>query len=194
MTLPSPWPDVAGMASRIGGRPPLLKGLLLVAFGFSIALNSITFAIEDFVLPHVSAGGFESVRFFDLLIGPLSFLVSPVLLLIVFYRLGGRLDLKSHYWSVAFSLFLGGFTAGVCSLLVVFLGILLVSGVPFSDFPSAYFGSSNLGLVAEGVVTMMLGLVSEGLGVMFSGFFAVAMANFRLTSQPAQASVEPVDQ
>jgi len=194
MTLASTSLVVARLASQKGKRPPLLKGLFLVAFGFSIALNSIAFAIEDFVLPHVTAGGFESIRFFEQLIGPLSFLISPVLLLIVFYRLGRKLDLESHYLSVAFSLFLGGFTAGICSLLVVLLGILLISGVPFSEFPSAYFGSSNLGLVAEGVVTMVLGLVSEGLAVMFSGFFAVAMANFRLTSQPAQASVEPVDQ
>ena len=100
-------------------------------------------------------------------LGP--FLVNPVLLFYVSYRLGKRVSLANRYRTVAVILFVGGTVGG---------------GVTHTLLPLAFGGTwgavfSNLLSVVAIVASFTYMFAEIGLGTLFPGFVAIALANLR---------------
>ena len=102
-----------------------------------------------------------------------AFLVNPVLLFYVFYRLGKKVRLKERYVSVGAGVFVGGVLGGLAyyPLLLLVRGSSL--GVVFPDLLSAIGWT----------IAFLLGFVGYGLGALFPGFVAITIANFRRKEQ-----------
>jgi len=105
------------------------------------------------------------------------FLVSPVVLFLVFYRLGKGVSLTERYRRVAGLAFAGGALGSGATFLLFPLALGGTWGYAFPDLLSA------LGTVAG----VTYAFVSFGLGTLFPGFVAIAVANFRMRGKKAAA-------
>jgi hypothetical protein len=97
----------------------------------------------------------------------ISFLFNPILFLIIMYRTGKSIDIAALYPSVCFSLFVGGLAGGA---------------IPYFVIP-ALFGAQfqsellTLSSVSTAVVSSFVIMAEFGLSTLFSGFFAISLAN-----------------
>ena len=123
----------------------------------------------------------------SLAINALSFLINPVLLFLVFYRLGKRVQLGDRYVSVGASIFVGGMVGYVVPYFLV--------PVAFGSSWSSFFPDLVSVLVIAS--SFALGFVSAGLGILFPSFVAIAVANYRTKrllnpdSQEVQSTSNP---
>jgi len=156
--------------SEVGAGPQartlFLVALLLSAFQTTLPLTQ-WFSL---VFPPASIGGSLLLQILALSLP--SFLINPVLLFYVFYRLGKKVPLAERYISVGISLFVGGMLGYV---------------VPYFLDPVA-FGSSwgfafpDLLSLTATILDLTLLFVRAGLDTLFPGFVAIAIANIRSKS------------
>lgn len=127
--------------------------------------------LEPFLFASAPPSEFSDIV--TLALGLPAFLVNPVLLFYVFYRLGKKVRLKERYGSVGAGVFVGG----LIGRLAYFPLQLLVRGSLFGAV------SPDLLSVIGGTVALLLGFVGYGLGTLFPGFVAITIANFRRKEQ-----------
>ena len=109
------------------------------------------------------------------------FLVNPVLLFYVFYRLGKKVPLAERYISVGVSLFVGGMLGYVAPYFLINVALGNSWSFAFLD---------SLPLIAT-ILYLMLLFVRAGLETLFPGFVAIAVANIRSKSNwPPRAGPE----
>jgi len=155
-----------GLGPQTKTRTLLLVALLLSAFQETLVQTLYRQAI-------FLSSGISGFFIGGVVINILSFLINPVLLFYVFYRLGKRVRLEDRYVPVGASIFLGGMVGFV---------------VPYFLVPVAY-GSSwssffpDFGFYLATASSLALVFISAGLGVLFPSFVAIAIANYR-TKRP----------
>jgi hypothetical protein len=188
----------SGMLERFGVRGfRIIRRVLILAFLIEAAYDGFSTLYNFYVFPFFfSLGGFGGILWSGVLSTPLFFLISPVLLLYVFYREGKKHNFREEYISLAGSLFLGGLLAGVFEYLVLTLVVLILSGYHNFSFPLTILPYADILLVLGVALELLFAVVAKGLTVMFAGFFAFALADLRRTepptSQPAVLTdVEP---
>ena len=114
------------------------------------------------------------------LLGELApFLVSPVLLFFVFYRLGRGVSLANRYKRVAGFLFAGGVVGSGTTFFLLPLAFGATWGYAFPDLLSAL-------TTVAGSTLMFVGF---GLGALFPGFVAIAVANFRGRERSSNSTI-----
>ena len=109
-----------------------------------------------------------------LVINILSFLINPVLLFYVFYNIGKRVQLEDRYVFVGASIFVGGVVGYTVPYFLVPVAYGGSWSAFFPDFGFFLATASSLGLV----------FIGAGLGVLFPGFVAIVVANYRTKKQP----------
>ena len=180
------------MLERFGvGSFRVIRRILLLAFLIEAAYDGFGALYDYFILPRFFAlGGFEGFVWTGLLSTPLFFLISPALLLYVFYREGKRHNLREEYVPLAGSLFLGGLLEGVFEYLVLTTAVLILSGYHNFSFPLTILPYADIPIVLGVSVELLFLLVEKGLVVMFAGFFAFTLADLRRSepSPPQSAS------
>lgn len=100
----------------------------------------------------------------------LSFLISPVILFLVFYRLGKRVDLEVSYPVVTIGLFMAGLVGS--SVVYFLLAPVLLGGRVGVSLPDTMLSIAV-------ILNLILTLIGFGLSVLFPAFVAIALANFR---------------
>ncbi len=155
--------------ARESGQKPRFVGLLLAALLISL-LETATSVLSRFLFLSTAPIPPSSYLFLVLAIsGYASFLVNPVFLFVVFYRLGRKIDLAENYASVAIYMFVGGLLGGSVSF---FLLPALLGSSPGGAFP-------DILSVVTTVANFSLLLVRSGLAILFPAFVAIAFANLR---------------
>ena len=104
----------------------------------------------------------------------MSFLINPVLLFYVFYHIGKRVQLEDRYVFVGASIFVGGVVGYTVPYFLVPVAYGGSWSAVFPDFGFFLATASSLGLV----------FIGAGLGVLFPGFVAIVVANYRTKKQP----------
>ncbi|MDV3278332.1 MAG: hypothetical protein LYZ69_07685 [Nitrososphaerales archaeon] len=166
------------------GQRPRFVGLLLVALLMSALWEGIPTVLSKFLVPLASTSfGFERYQLlFVSIFSYTSFLVNPVFLFVVFYRLGRKIDLTENYASVAIYIFIGGLLGGSVSF---FLMPVLLGGSWGAAFP-------DILSVVTTVTSFSVLLVRSGLDILFPAFVAIAFANLRsgrLSAAPRRQNV-----
>ncbi len=163
---------------------PKFLGLLLAAVLIA-ALKETVVEISAYIwttapsipptIPNLPAGHYQFLFYsWSDLLPFLPFIVSPVLLFLVFYRLGRRADVGGSYILVATNLFIGG---------------VVGTSIPYFLSPPLIFGrhwavvSPDTSSFATTIVGLLLTLIGFGLSVLFPAFFAITIANFRSKSR-----------
>ena len=125
-----------------------------------------------------------------LILGLAPFLVSPVLLFFVLYRMGSAVPLARRWKRVAGLLLAGGAVGSGAVFFLLPLALGAKVGYAFPDLLS----------VLTTVLGYTLMFVEFGLGTLFPGFVAMVLANFRGTKktptteeviQPAETTEAP---
>lgn len=157
----------------------IIGRIFLIAVLFESVIESFQTLYSLFVVPRFAFAGIESFLLIQFWTTPLFFLISPVLLFAVFYRQAKRFSLGDEYRSIAVSLFAGGFFSGVLYFGVVAVAVLINTGYNFPGFPAFELSSANVILVFAGLIEALFALIGRGLDIMFTGFFAFAVADLR---------------
>lgn len=183
------------MLERLGVRGfRIIRRVLILAFLIEAAYDGFSALYTFYVFPFfLSLGGFGGILWSGVLSTPLFFLISPVLLLYVFYREGKKHNLRDEYVPLAGSLFLGGLLAGVFEYLVLTLVVLILSGYHNFSFPLTVLLYADIPIVLGVTLELLFSLVGKGLTVMFAGFFAIALADLRRTEPSTSQSVVLTD-
>ena len=104
-------------------------------------------------------------------------IINPVLLFVLLYSQGRRMDLGKSFGAVAFSLFIGGLLGSSTGY---FSGPYILGNGWEASFPDiSSFLATVFSLIHRGL--------SSGLSTLFPGFTAMAIAYFRKQSKTAQA-------
>ena len=153
------------MGGRTKDSSLFLAALLLSAsqWGARIGGQNLLFAVYPASLTD------PAFMFWQFLLESVPFLVSPVLLFFVFYKLGKGVPLAERYLHVSGLLFSGGVVGAGATF---FLFPLALGAGAEAAFPSP------LSVVAT-VLGFLYIFVGFGLGALFPGFVATAVANFR---------------
>jgi len=144
--------------------------LLLVALLLSAFQVTSVVSLERQTFPFSGPSGLFVWGF---LINVLSFLINPILLFYVFYRLGKPVRLEDRYISVCASIFVGGMVGYAVPYFLV--------PVAFGSSWSSFFPDYMFFLATAS--SFAIGFVSAGLGVLFPSFVAIAVANYRTKKQ-----------
>jgi len=180
-------PKISAVPARLGGSiqaETRTRTLFLLALVFSAfqAVSQITPVM--LFTPY----GFTGSYFFaGAVAGSLiSFLVSPVLLFYVFYRLGKSVVLSERYLRICVGVFLGGMIGYSVAYFLLPIAFGSVWGFAFPNLLSVVFSVPSLALF----------FVRAGLDTLFPAFVAVAIANYRtqtqrVSEQPTTESAPP---
>jgi len=147
----------------------LLSSLLIAALQQSVSIGFPMMFPSILATPFLGlqAGNYRFLLFS--LPTFLSFLINPIMLFVVIYFLGRNINVARYYVSVGISLFAGGLIGN--SIPYFLLPELLGSHweVAFPDLLS----------VVTTVIDFAIILLGFGFSTLFSGFFAVSLANLR---------------
>ncbi len=139
-------------------------------FGIFIVTMIIEFVIaflsySRMFLPFTLDINFQDLQIYHLIISLITFIINPISVLIGFYYLGKKLDLKSNLKPVIVRLLIGAYLGQFISFTLLYLiGIYFIEG--YSFYWLSYLSSI---------------LSVSFLGVFFASFTALAIAHLKQT-------------
>jgi hypothetical protein len=161
------------------------RTLFIVALAFSILQMVLGYASVILIFrwwaPPPSSNGFGPADAVLQLVSLLEFALDPLLLFYLLFRLGKHVSLAERYLGVAVSLL----AAGVVGFAVSEAADFLMSATISQNWTISFSFPDLWSLVAT-ISVFTREFLEEGVWVLFLGFTAIALANFRVEKPPQQ--------
>jgi hypothetical protein len=173
------------MEERDPGLQPtrILPRLTLIVLAVDLVKSAVGALWQRYVflpnipMPFAAGVPLDALNFFSSLI---LFAISPGVLFVLLYRVGGGVRLEAEGTSAAVSLFLGGAVAGA-------LGVLVTETV-FSQGSSAYLAAMETQFTNGWYLgSLLVSALENGLFDVFLGMTAILFASYRPWGAPSEA-------